>query len=226
MEIQAACKVVWREDAFCGDKGTIRTTAHGNGFGLNLQFLECIENVVDGLVIVIGNRIGNIAIGIFHFAGDGSPRFHLLQLFYVGSNTPFLFFVFFFAVVADIEADNGFGLVRFYGLAPDVPFFSFCAFRRFAAVEHVDEIAGQERRVDQIALGAHGMGADTVNGNCGRTGVECFVDDFPEGTAVYGVGKIDGEFGKVHILRAEETTFFVGDKGDVDIGPMSSLSTN
>ena len=96
-------------------------------------------------------------------------------------------------------------------------FFSFCAFRRFATIEHIDEIAGQERRIDQIAFGAHGMGADTVNGNRSRTGVECFIDDFSESAAVYGIGEIDREFGKVHILRSEETTFFVGDKGDVDI---------
>ena len=102
-------------------------------------------------------------------------------------------------------------------MAPNIAFFSFRAFRRFRSVEEIHEVYGQKGRVEKDAFGTHGMSTDAVNGHNSRTGVEGFINHFPQFARVDGIGKVYGKTGKIHVLRPVKAAFFIRYEGYVNI---------
>ena len=224
MEVVGAGEVVRREDALDGEVGTVRAAAHGGGLGFDAGRGEGVIEVVDAHAVVVTHGVGDVGVGVGELDLDTGFRMTEAEVFGGAHELFLLAFVEGLVVVADLHREDGLARVGLHRLEDHESLAVFGAFRRFGAVEHVDEVVHDEDRVDEDALGGHRVGRDALDRQLGVAGIERFPDHFAEFAAVDRVGEVDGELGEVHLAGALFAELFVGNEDDVDVAVRTVLA--
>ena len=224
VEVVGAGEVVRREDALDGEVGTVRAAAHGGGLGFDAGRGEGVIEVVDAHAVVVAHGVGDVGVGVGELDLDTGFRMTEAEVFGGAHELFLLAFVEGLVVVADLHREDGLARVGLHRLEDHESLAVFGAFRRFGAVEHVDEVVHDEDRVDEDTLGGHRVGRDALDRQLGVAGIERFPDHFAEFAAVDRVGEVDGELGEVHLAGALFAELFVGNEDDVDVAVRTVLA--
>lgn len=212
MEVERTGEIVRRRDALGGNKGTVGAAAHSDILRLDIQLLHSLENVLHAFSVVIVQRIGNVAINVGDVQLNACLRILGLYIFHSMTDELFACFIHLFVMVADFDIQSCFRSVGFNSLHPDKAFGALGVLRSLHSVEAVDDIYGNQRRVNQSILGGHRMCGYALDFDVCAACVKGLVYNLAQLATVNGISKFNRELAKIHLLGTAKANLFHGTK--------------
>ena len=163
------------------------------------------------------DSICNIAIHIHDFQIDFGLRILYLYIFHCISNEFLTRFVHYLAMVTNLQIQGCLGHIGLHGFYPYKALSALGMLRSLHSIEAVDDIHAHQRRVNQGILSRHGMRSYALHLNGSAASVKGLVNHLAQLTAVDGIGKINGEFAEIQLLRAAQAHFLIGHEANINI---------